>query len=238
MRLLSVLFTAAIATLLVALGATAAAAQSTGQTLETREMKRSESTTRAPDPEQSDRDVQANTACPGAAPIGTVGPTKKSLDIGPFTITGDSFRLTYKTTNAEESGLPLFDVTVLDEAGKEVGGRVIFEEGIQQEIVRAGPGRFEIKAVADDLEYTITVEDCTGNGNPSGGPGGGNDGSTSNDQYGDNGRPPGEDVIDDTISDQPLPNTGGVPLLGVAAFGSIFIFGAFAVLGPVIRRDY
>ena len=57
------------------------------------------------------------------------------------------------------------------------------------------------------------------------------------DQYSNDVDPPNEDVIDDTISDQPLPNTGGVPLLGLAAFGSIFIFGAFAVLGPVVRRD-
>jgi len=237
MRLLSVFFTAAIATLLVVLVGTMAVAQSTGQTLETREMKRpEESTTRAPDPEQSDRNVQANAACPGAAPIGTVGPTDRDLRIGPFTVTGDSFRLTYETTNADESGLPLFDVTVLDEAGKEVGGRVIFEEETQQEIVRASPGRFRIVAIADDLEYSLTVEDCTGDGNPSGGTGGGG-GPASDNQYGNDGEPPGEDVIDDTISDNPLPNTGGVPLLSFAAFGLIFTFAAFALLRPVIRRD-
>jgi hypothetical protein len=108
-------------------------------------MKRPESTTRAPDPEQGAREGQANAECPGAVPIDTVGPTDKDLEIGPFTVTGDSFRMTYKTTNA--------------------------------------------------------------------------------------------DVIDDTISDEPLPNTGGVPLLGVGFFGFICIYAAFAVLRPVIRRD-
>jgi hypothetical protein len=225
--------------LVVALGATTAAAQSTGQTLETREKADSESPTRPPAPEQSSRDVQANAACPGAARVGSVGPTEQDFVIGPFTITGESFRLTYETTDADESGLPFFDVTVLDEAGKEVGGRVIFEEGTQQEIVRASPGRFTIETTAEDLKYKLTVEDCTGERNPSGGPvgPGGGGGSASGDQYGNDGEPPGEDVIDDTISDQPLPNTGGVPLLGLAAFGSIFLFGAFAVLGPVLRRD-
>jgi hypothetical protein len=238
MRLLSVFLTAAIATLLVALVGTTAVAQSTGQTLKTREMKRpEENTTRAPSPERNARDGQGNAACPGAVPLDTVGPTDEDLLIGPFTVTGDSFRLTYKTTNADESGLPLFDVTVLDEAGKEVGGSVIFEEGTQQEIVRASPGRFKIEAVADDLDYTLTVEDCTGDGNSSGGSGGGSGGSPSDDQYGNDGEPPGEDVIDDTISDNPLPNTGGMPLLGLAAFGLIFTFAAFALLGPIIRRD-
>jgi hypothetical protein len=236
MRLLSVFFTAAVVTLVAALGATAAAAQSTGQTLETREMKRSESTTRAPDPEQGAREGQADAACPGAVPVGSVGPTNEDLLIGPFTVTGDSFRMTYKTTNADESGLPFFDVTVLDQAGKEIGGRVIFEEGVQQEIVRASPGRFKIEAIADDLEYTLTVEDCTGKGNPSGGSRGGG-GPASDNQYGNDGGPPDEDVIDDTISDEPLPNTGGVPLLGIAAFGLIFTLAAFALLRPVIRRD-
>ena len=50
-------------------------------------------------------------------------------------------------------------------------------------------------------------------------------------------RTPAEDVIDDTISDEPLPNTGGVPPLGVGFFGFICIYAAFAVLRPVIRRD-
>jgi len=238
MRLLSVFSMAAVVTFLVALVSTTAAAQSTGQTLETREMKRSEHTTRAPDPEQSDRNVQANAACPGAVLIDSVGPTDQELvTTRPFTVTGDSFRLTYETTDADESGLPFFDVTVLDEAGKEVGGRVIFAEGIQQEIVRASPGRFDIETTAEDLKYELTIEDCTGDGNPSGGSGGGNGGSASDDQYGNDGEPPGEDVIDDTISDEPLPNTGGVPLLSFAAFGLIFTFAAFALLRPVIRRD-
>ena len=235
MRLLSVLFTAAMVTFLLA-GVAVAKESATRQIFETRETTGSESPPRTPTAEQSAGDAQTNVACPGAALITTVGPTDEDLVTRqPFTVTGESFRLTYETTDANESGLPFVDVTVLDEAGKEVGGRVIFEEGTQQELVRGGPGRFGIQTDADDLKYKLTIEDCKGDGNPSGSPGG--DGGAPDDQYGNDGEPPGEDVIDDTISDQPLPNTGGVPLLGVAAFGSIFIFGAFAVLGPVIRRD-
>ena len=232
MRLLSVFFTAAIATLVVALGATTVAAQEepARQVLETREKAGSESTTRPPASEQSDRDAQANAACPGAALIDSVGPTDEDLVTArPFTVTGDSFRLTYETTDADESGLPFFDVTVLDEAGKEVGGRVIFEEGTQQEIVRASPGRFDIETTAEDLKYKLTIEDCTGDENPTNGP-------ASEDQYGNDGGSP-DDVIDNTISDEPLPNTGGVPLLGAGFFVFFCVSAAFALLRPVIRRD-
>ncbi len=182
-------------------------------------------------------EAQANAACPGARVVENVGPTERDLKIGPFTTTGGSFRLTYETTDADQSGLPFFDITVLDETRKEVGGQVIREEGVVREIVRANPGRFTIEARSEDLKYELTIEDCTGGGNPSSnGPNLPTD-PIPRDQYSNDVDPPNEDVIDDTISDQPLPNTGGVPLLGLAAFGSIFIFGAFAVLGPVVRWD-
>ena len=247
MRLLSMFCMAAVVTLVAALGATAAAAQeqSARQTFETREIADPEAplenTTRAPPSDQSAREVQADTACRGAVLIDTVGPTEQGFEIGPIPIIGDSFRLTYETTNADESGLPLFDVTVLDQAGKEVGGRVIFDEGIQQELVRASPGRFVIYTTADDLTYKLTVEDCRGDETdtpnpPPDGSGGGNGGTVPEDQYG-NDAGNQDDVIDDTISDQPLPDTGGAPLLGLAVFGSIIVFSAFAVLRPVVRRD-
>jgi hypothetical protein len=224
MRLLSVFFTATIATLVVALGATTVAAQeeSARQALETREKAVSESTTRPPASGQSDRDAQANAACPGAALIDSVGPTDEDLvTTRPFTVTGDSFRLTYETTDADESGLPFVDVTVLDEAGNEVGGRVIFEEGTQQEIVRASPGRFDVETTAEDLKYKLTIEDCTGDENPTNGP-------ASDDQYGNDGGSP---------DDEPLPNTGGVPLLGAGFFVFFCVSAAFALLRPAMRRD-
>jgi hypothetical protein len=248
MRLLSVFCMAAVVTLVAALVATAAVAQEqpAGQTFETREVSDPEAppenATRTPPSDQSAREVQADTACPGAVLINKVGPTEADLRTAdPIPITGDTFRLTYETTNADESGLPFLDVTVLDQAGKEVGGRVIFEEGVQREIVRASPGRFDIHTTADDLKYTLTIEDCRGDepdtpNPPPGGSGGGSGGSASDDQY-DNGTDNPDDVIDDTISDQPLPNTGGVPLLGLAAFALIFTFAACALFRPLIRRD-
>jgi hypothetical protein len=245
MRLVNVVFAAALMVWVLAgvdalVGKTALAqGQSTRHILQTREVTNPEpapqNAVRAP--EQSARDAQANTECPGARLLDSVGPTEQDLETrDPFPVVGESFRLTYEITGADRSGFPFLDVTVLNQAGKEVGGQVLFDEGVVREVVRSGPGRFDLKATAEDLTYKLTIEDCADGRNSPGGP----NVPTSpipQDQYRRDVDPPNEDVIDDTISNQPLPNTGGVPLLGLAAFGSIFIFGAFAVLGPVVRRE-
>ncbi len=255
MRLLSVFVTAAIVMLglvgAVALAGAPALAQEepTRQTFEYREITGPEATPdRTPAPGQGTREVQQSTDCPGAEVLDTVGPTEEDLIIGPFRITGESFRLTYETTDADQSGFPFFDVTVLDEARREVGGRVIFEEGTQREVVGGGPGSFTIEARSEDLKYTITAEDCTAGDNPgppgppSGGSGDGGQPVPTDpipeDQYESDVDPPNEDdVIDDTVSDEPLPDTGGASLLGPAVFGLTCVFAAFALLRPVIRRD-
>jgi hypothetical protein len=238
MRLLSVFVTAAIMMLGLA-GVTAAQEEPTRKAFETREITDSENTTRPPTPEQNTGDAQASVECPGAVLVDSIGPTDGDFVIGPFPVSGKTFRLTYETTDADQSGLPFFDVTVLDSAGNEVGGQVIFEEDTVREIVRGGPGRFTIEARAEDLKYKLTAEDCTGRDNPpSGGSGGVDQQPVPEDQYKSDVDPPNEgNVIDDTISDNPLPNTGGVPLLGLVVFGSIFTFAAFALLRPVLRRD-
>jgi len=263
MRPLSAFLTAAIMMLglvgAFALGGEAAGAQeeTTQQTFESREITNSSataaaSTTPSPSPEPSDGDPRAGTECQGAEVLDTVGPTDEDLILGPFDITGESFRLTYETTDADASGFPFVDVTVLDEANNEVGGRVIFEEGKEQEIVGGGPGSFTLEARAEDLQYTITVEDCTGGDEP-GPPTPPPDDSGGDDGPGNDGQPvprnpvpedrfrtdvdPENDVIHNTVSDEPLPNTGGVPLLGLGFFAFICVFAAFALLRPVIRRD-
>jgi hypothetical protein len=45
------------------------------------------------------------------------------------------------------------------------------------------------------------------------------------------------DVIDDTTSKKPLPNTGGVPLLGLAVGALAFVGVGFSVLRTSSRRD-
>ena len=46
-----------------------------------------------------------------------------------------------------------------------------------------------------------------------------------------------DDVIDDTISDQPLPNTGGAPLLVLAVSSLFIVGGGFLFLRSTIRRS-
>ena len=241
MRLSSALFTMVILTFGFA-GVATAQKESAGQPFDIRKMTDSESTPPPPASERRAGDAQENAGCPGAVELGSVPPageppTDEDLLISHIPITGESFRLTYETSDADESGLPFFDVTVLDEAGKEVGGRVIFEEGTEQETVRAGPGRFDIETTAEDLKYRITVEDCTGSDNPPSGGSGGGGQPASDDQYSNDVDNPDE-VIDDTISNEPLPNTGGVPLLGLGFFTFFCVFAAIALLRPVIRRDH
>jgi hypothetical protein len=165
--------------------------------------------------------------------------------------------LTYETTEADENGQPFLDVTVLDEQDNEVGGRVIFEEGIEKEIVRESPGSFTLELRAEDLTYEITIEDCTGKedpeptdpptdepdpptDDPSGGDAPGEDQEPVDtapipaDQY--EGHVDGEDaVIDDTVPEEPLPNTGGVPLLGLVSLGIVFLSVVFVILRLAIR---
>jgi hypothetical protein len=74
----------------------------------------------------------------------------------------------------------------------------------------------------------VTIEDCSvanqGNG----------DGTAAGDQYnGDVDNP--NKVIPDTTTKKPLPNTGGVPLPGLAVIALVGV--GFSILGISIRRD-
>jgi len=105
------------------------------------------------------RNGQESAECPGAQVVETIGPTEQDLRIGPFSITGERFRLTYETTDLDPAGVPFFDVTVLNASGNEVGGQVIFDEGTEIETVNQGPGNFTIEARVEDLKYKLTIAD-------------------------------------------------------------------------------
>ena len=94
---------------------------------------------------------------------------------------------------------------------------------------------------ADELEEACAEADPTTTGTTTGATTG--DGSAADDQYNDGGANDGGDVnnpdkvIPDTTSKKPLPNTGGVPLLGIAV-GALALAGVgFSVLRTSIRRD-
>ena len=181
------------------------------------------------------RNGQESAECPGAQVVETIGPTEQDLRIGPFSITGERFRLTYETTDLDPAGVPFFDVTVLNASGNEVGGQVIFDEGTEIETVNQGPGNFTIEARAEDLKYELTIEDCTGKGGASPNEPPADRTPIPADQYKSDTDNP-DDVIDGTVTDKPLPDTGGIPLIGLVAFGSFLLSAGFMILRPVIRR--
>jgi hypothetical protein len=128
--------------------------------------------------EEGNLTAQQGGSCPGVEELGTIGPDDRDQAVE-FDIEGDKFRLTYKTTDLDEDGVPFLDVTVFDEDDDEVNVRVIREQGTETEIVTEGPGTFTMVIRAQDLTYEITVEDCTGK-DGSGGNGGSNDRDRNN----------------------------------------------------------
>ena len=93
----------------------------------------------------------------------------------------------------------------------------------------------------DELEKACAEADPTPTGTTTG------DGSAADDQYNDGGAADDQydggdvdnpkDVIPDTTSKKPLPNTGGVPLLGLAVGALALVGVGFSVLRNAIRRE-
>ena len=97
------------------------------------------------------------------------------------------------------------------------------------------PGSYFLEIDPFDVNYQIAVDACGGDLPPQ--PGG--SGNAAGDQYNDGGGDVNnpDKVIPDTTSKKPLPNTGGVPLLGLAV-GALALLGVgFSVLGISIHRD-
>ena len=169
-----------------------------------------------------------------------------------FRVTGDRFRIGFDTT-AIDDGEPdeTLDLTVRNANGEVEDTISVSEAGSGSEIISAGPGRFSLEIEAGDVEYDVTVEDCTGGG----GDGGGNriGGTTrarndnanrrqyddDNRQYDDNRRNrvttvEEQTVIIRTIPAKPLPPTGGLPVY-VMVGGSI-LAGAVLLVGRLAAR--
>jgi len=95
----------------------------------------------------------------------------------------------------------------------------------------------------DELEEACAEADPTTTGDGSAADDQYNDGGAADDQYDDGGANDGgdvsnpKDVIPDTTSKKPLPNTGGVPLLGLAVCTLALAGVGFSVLRTSIRRN-
>jgi hypothetical protein len=125
-------------------------------------------------------------------------------------------------------------------------GNVIPVDLISTEL-RAGPsggsenvlldesGTYYLEIDPFDVSYQIAVDACGGDLPPQpGGPG-----NAAGDQYDDGGGDVNDPdkVIPDTTSKKPLPNTGGVPLVGLAVLALALVGVGFSVLRTSIRRD-
>ena len=84
-----------------------------------------------------------------------------------------------------------------------------------------------------DVSYEVAVDACGGDLPPQ--PGG--SGNAAGDQYNDGDVNNPDEVIPDTTSKKPLPNTGGVPLVGSAVVALALVGVGFSVLRTSIRRD-
>jgi len=108
---------------------------------------------------------QGTGSCPGAQTVNTTtGSGNKQSPV--FDIAGSSFRLTANTTATSDPQLALLTALVYPEGntGNPVGDFSVKNGGNDSSIVNAGPGRFYLDIAAANVNYTITVEDCTGGG--------------------------------------------------------------------------
>lgn len=110
--------------------------------------------------------------------------------------------------------------------------------GGSENIVLDEPGSYFLEIDRFDVRYQVAVDACGGDAPPQPTPPPDGSGNAAGDQYnggGDVNNP--KDVIPDTTSKKPLPNTGGVPLLGLAVGALALVGGGFSVLRASIRRD-
>lgn len=145
-----------------------------------------------------------------------------------FETTGNTFRLSFETTLIDSEGFGgSLDIEVLDESGQPIGqGPLVFDEVQDSENILVGPGIFALDIRADNVEYTVTVEDCVGTEPTTLQP--------TTPQQSQNGQAQNEPTIIN-IPNKPLPPTGGLPVYGMVA-GSVLAGVSLLGLGIGIRR--
>ena len=100
--------------------------------------------------------------CPGAQTINTTtGSDDKQSQT--FQTTGDSFRVTTSITpTSQDPNDAGADADVTSQDGQIIDTVGHDGEGSESSIVSAPPGSYFLDIVADNADYTFTVEDCTG----------------------------------------------------------------------------
>lgn len=106
-------------------------------------------------------------SCPGAQVVDTFsGSGNQTTPV--FETTGESFRVSFDSTPTAEPELASLSIFV--NGSQEDLLNTISDEGggSGQSFVNAGPGSYSLDILSANLEYEVTVEDCTG-GSPGGG---------------------------------------------------------------------
>ncbi|MGH3090552.1 MAG: hypothetical protein ACRDSJ_25015 [Rubrobacteraceae bacterium] len=134
------------------------------------------------------------------------------FDTETFTTSGSSFEVRYQATSTgADTDRVRFEAALQNESGEDTGESFTLPEGEDSDratsAVNLPAGTYMFRVVAENAQYDITVSEC---------------GSESS---GD----PSDDVIDDTVPDKVLINTGGVSLFGTA-LGVAFVCAGAALL--------
>lgn len=154
----------------------------------------------------NNQDGGQNEDCSGAEEVETVTGTGNQ-QTPEFDISGDTFRISFDTTEMDSGASGFLGITVNDENGDFVSSATQQGSGSGETFVNEGPGNFSLDITAVSLNYTITVEDCTESGQ---------DSNNQNNQDSSN-QDRDNDVIRNTIPNKPLPPTGGWPVYALVA---------------------
>ena len=194
-----------------------------------------EATTSAP--EQTTAAPVSDGSCQNPQEVITVGPTTENTRTA-FTTTGDVFRVSYDVAFEDPDAFNSADIDVEDRFGL-VDFAIVDEDEQNSFIVTEGAGSYDLVVniqPPNGATYKVTIEDCgiaaNGNGDNDGNGGDVNGGDVNS---GDVNNP--DKVIPDTTSKKPLPDTGGVPLLGLAAVALALVGAGFSILRTSTRRD-
>ena len=183
--------------------------------------------------------AQTGSDCAGAREVNTTtGNGNKQSPV--FNITGTSFRVTVDSTaTSQDPQNAAISVWIYPE-GETAGsvGNFSVEEGRDDSsIINAGPGRFYLDLNTANVEYTVTVEDCTGTAS-----GNAQDGETTTPQNNDtstaqkNGNQDRKSkVIPKSIPKKRLPPTGGPSVYTLTTAAILTGVGLLGV-GLVVRQ--
>ncbi|MCA1718785.1 MAG: hypothetical protein LC781_18830, partial [Actinobacteria bacterium] len=152
-----------------------------------------------------------------------------------FEITGNTFRLSLEADLVQEGEFGFVSIDSVDEEGLVVPFGGIFVnpvEGPTDESanVLEGPGTFTLRIESENVQYTVTVEDCVDENNSTAEPS-----TPAQNPSNQNARPRRNDVIRNTIPRRRLPPTGGLSTY-VMVTGSILVGAGLLGLGLVVRR--